>query len=80
MKPEDLQRIAREVRDFNATVFVLFISASNLQKFAKELSTLKVYDKVWIASEAWASSDLIRQVDGRCNKLICSLAFHEIAK
>ena len=74
MTENELIEIAKEVRDFNATVFVLFISTAHLQKFAKQLSKLRVYDKVWIASEAWATSTTIRDVDGKITYL-CFLVF-----
>ena len=64
MPKGELLTIAEEVRDFNATVFVLFISTPDLEPLARQLSSLEVYNKVWIASEAWATSNRIREVDG----------------
>ena len=64
MSSDELQQLAIEVKNFNATVFVVFISASHLLPFAEELSKLNVSDKIWIASEAWATSTTIRDVDG----------------
>lgn len=57
--------MAEEIRDFNATVFVVFISAAHFENLAHQLSDLNVTGKVWIASEAWATSNTIRQVDGK---------------
>nr|XP_018669868.1 extracellular calcium-sensing receptor-like isoform X2 [Ciona intestinalis] len=65
MSEEHLKQTAREIKNYNATVFVTFISATHLVPLARYLSEYSVTDKVWIASEAWATSDTVRAIDAR---------------
>ncbi|XP_076820831.1 extracellular calcium-sensing receptor-like isoform X2 [Clavelina lepadiformis] len=60
-EPSEMREIAKEIRDFNATVFVVFAGAPALKPLANEMKLLRV-NKTWIATEAWATSDTIRSV------------------
>nr|CAB3227948.1 extracellular calcium-sensing receptor-like [Phallusia mammillata] len=64
MSTAQLRKVAQEIRDYNATVFVLFISATHLVPLAEQLRILNVTGKVWIASEAWATSNTVQQLPG----------------
>uniref|UniRef100_H2ZIQ5 G-protein coupled receptors family 3 profile domain-containing protein n=1 Tax=Ciona savignyi TaxID=51511 RepID=H2ZIQ5_CIOSA len=59
MSPDLLYQTAHEIKNYNATVFVTFISATHLVPLARHLRDQNVTDKVWIASEAWATSDSV---------------------
>uniref|UniRef100_H2ZIQ6 Receptor ligand binding region domain-containing protein n=1 Tax=Ciona savignyi TaxID=51511 RepID=H2ZIQ6_CIOSA len=63
MSPDLLYQTAHEIKNYNATVFVTFISATHLVPLARHLRDQNVTDKVWIASEAWATSDSVRAID-----------------
>jgi len=76
MSPDELLRIAKEIKTFNATVFVAFTGADPLKQLAKYLEQENVTGKTWIASEAWASS---RTVQAAGRELVISLAITEVA-
>lgn len=67
MSAEDITKSALRVVNFNATAFVVFSDSVSFKNMAAELNRQNVTDKVWIASEAWATSTKTFKEGGRFN-------------
>ncbi|KAJ7317410.1 hypothetical protein JRQ81_003572 [Phrynocephalus forsythii] len=58
--PEDqILQVVNEIENSTAKVIVVFSSGPDLEPLIKEIVTHNITGKVWLASEAWASSSLI---------------------
>ncbi|XP_060092843.1 extracellular calcium-sensing receptor [Heteronotia binoei] len=58
--PEDqLQQVVKVIQNSTAKVIVVFSSAPDLEPLIKEIVTRNITGRIWLASEAWASSSLI---------------------
>uniref|UniRef100_A0A670ZB25 Extracellular calcium-sensing receptor n=1 Tax=Pseudonaja textilis TaxID=8673 RepID=A0A670ZB25_PSETE len=58
--PEDqIQQVVKVIQNSTAKVIVVFSSAPDLEPLIKEIVTRNITGRIWLASEAWASSSLI---------------------
>ncbi|XP_039261504.2 extracellular calcium-sensing receptor-like isoform X3 [Styela clava] len=64
MKDHEIHEVAEKIQNFNATVFVLFSSGGHLTRLVAKLKELGVRDKIWVASEAWATSRKMLETGG----------------
>uniref|UniRef100_A0A8D2KS32 Extracellular calcium-sensing receptor n=1 Tax=Varanus komodoensis TaxID=61221 RepID=A0A8D2KS32_VARKO len=58
--PEDqIQQVVKVIQNSTAKVIVVFSSGPDLEPLIKEIVTRNITGRIWLASEAWASSSLI---------------------
>ncbi|KAL7988442.1 hypothetical protein Chor_007361, partial [Crotalus horridus] len=58
--PKDqIQQVVKVIQNSTAKVIVVFSSAPDLEPLIKEIVTRNITGRIWLASEAWASSSLI---------------------
>lgn len=58
--PEDqLEEVVRDIQNSTAKVIVVFSSGPDLEPLIKEIVIRNITGRIWLASEAWASSSLI---------------------
>ncbi|KAJ6658321.1 hypothetical protein lerEdw1_020593 [Lerista edwardsae] len=58
--PEDqIQQVVKVIQNSTAKVIVVFSSGPDLEPLIKEIVTRNITGRIWLGSEAWASSSLI---------------------
>ncbi|XP_068037955.1 extracellular calcium-sensing receptor isoform X1 [Anomalospiza imberbis] len=56
---EEIQQVVEVIQNSTARVIVVFSSGPDLEPLIKEIVRRNITGKIWLASEAWASSSLI---------------------
>lgn len=56
---EEIQQVVEVIQNSTAKVIVVFSSGPDLEPLIKEIVRRNITGKIWLASEAWASSSLI---------------------
>nr|5K5S_A Chain A, Extracellular calcium-sensing receptor [Homo sapiens]5K5S_B Chain B, Extracellular calcium-sensing receptor [Homo sapiens] len=56
---EEIQHVVEVIQNSTAKVIVVFSSGPDLEPLIKEIVRRNITGKIWLASEAWASSSLI---------------------
>uniref|UniRef100_A0A674JVT4 Extracellular calcium-sensing receptor n=1 Tax=Terrapene triunguis TaxID=2587831 RepID=A0A674JVT4_9SAUR len=56
---EEIQHVVEVIHNSSAKVIVVFSSGPDLEPLIKEIVRRNITGKIWLASEAWASSSLI---------------------
>ncbi|XP_059576306.1 extracellular calcium-sensing receptor [Alligator mississippiensis] len=56
---EDIQQVVEVIQNSTAKVIVVFSSGPDLEPLIKEIVRRNITGRIWLASEAWASSSLI---------------------
>ncbi|RXM98341.1 Extracellular calcium-sensing receptor [Acipenser ruthenus] len=56
---EHIQGVADRIQNSSAKVIAVFSSGPDLEPLIKEIVRRNITDRIWLASEAWASSSLI---------------------
>ncbi|XP_069491902.1 extracellular calcium-sensing receptor [Ambystoma mexicanum] len=56
---EDIQHVVEVIQNSTAKVIVVFSSGPDLEPLLKEIVRRNITGRIWLASEAWASSSLI---------------------
>ncbi|NWI95571.1 CASR protein, partial [Pitta sordida] len=56
---EEIQQVVEVIQNSTARVIVVFSSGPDLEPLIKEIVKRNITGKIWLASEAWASSSLI---------------------
>uniref|UniRef100_A0A8C0G3F1 Extracellular calcium-sensing receptor n=1 Tax=Chelonoidis abingdonii TaxID=106734 RepID=A0A8C0G3F1_CHEAB len=56
---EEIQQVVEVIQNSSAKVIVVFSSGPDLEPLIKEIVRRNITGKIWLASEAWASSSLI---------------------
>ncbi|NXD21655.1 CASR protein, partial [Spelaeornis formosus] len=56
---EEIQQVVEVIQNSTARVIVVFSSGPDLEPLIKEIVRKNITGKIWLASEAWASSSLI---------------------
>ncbi|ELV12791.1 Taste receptor type 1 member 3 [Tupaia chinensis] len=64
LQPSKVQDLLYQVNQSNVQVVVLFASARAAHFFFRHSIHLGLSPKVWVASEAWLTSDLVRELPG----------------
>ncbi|OCT91397.1 extracellular calcium-sensing receptor [Xenopus laevis] len=59
MEEEEIDRVATVIQNSTAKVIVVFSSGPDLEPLIKEIVKRNITGRIWLASEAWASSSLI---------------------
>eukprot|EP00079_Xenopus_tropicalis_P031869 XP_017945640.1 PREDICTED: extracellular calcium-sensing receptor [Xenopus tropicalis] len=59
MEEEEIDRVASVIQNSTARVIVVFSSGPDLEPLIKEIVKRNITGRIWLASEAWASSSLI---------------------
>ncbi|KAG8450057.1 hypothetical protein GDO86_002611 [Hymenochirus boettgeri] len=59
MEQEEIERVATVIQNSSAKVIVVFSSGPDLEPLIKEIVQRNITRRIWLASEAWASSSLI---------------------
>ncbi|NXO41117.1 CASR protein, partial [Locustella ochotensis] len=60
---EEIQQVVEVIQNSTARVIVVFSSGPDLEPLIKEIVRRNITGKIWLASEAWASSSLIAMPD-----------------
>uniref|UniRef100_A0A8C5K9C7 Extracellular calcium-sensing receptor n=1 Tax=Jaculus jaculus TaxID=51337 RepID=A0A8C5K9C7_JACJA len=60
---EDIRQVVEVIQNSTARVIVVFSSGPDLEPLIKEIVRRNITGKIWLASEAWASSSLIAMPD-----------------
>lgn len=55
----EIQALADRIQNSSAKVIVVFASGPDIEPLIKEMVSRNITDRMWLASEAWASSSLI---------------------
>uniref|UniRef100_A0A8C7Y0X1 Extracellular calcium-sensing receptor n=1 Tax=Oryzias sinensis TaxID=183150 RepID=A0A8C7Y0X1_9TELE len=55
----EIKALADRIENSSAKVIVVFASAPDVEPLIKEMASRNFTDRIWLASEAWASSSLI---------------------
>ncbi|XP_046899088.1 extracellular calcium-sensing receptor [Hypomesus transpacificus] len=56
---DEIQGLADRIENSTAKVIVVFASGPDIEPLIKEMVRRNITDRIWLASEAWASSSLI---------------------
>lgn len=65
MESNEVAGLVERIRNFNATVFVLFMGGSPVKLLSEALNERGVMGKIWVASEAWATSRSVLESGGK---------------
>ncbi|KAM9780775.1 extracellular calcium-sensing receptor isoform 1-T1 [Syngnathus typhle] len=59
MEDHEIQALADRIENSSAKVIVVFASGPDMEPLIKEMVRRNITNRIWIASEAWASSSLL---------------------